>query len=137
MRIDLGEMVRTKDGHKAGHVKHAIWDLGGKEITQFVIATSGLLGHDVIVSKEILESAARDGSQIVLDIDKHELDELARYEAADYAPPPPGWLAPVTGFPAGGHLFPIEEEEIARQGEPGQGDEASRESETAGREKTT
>jgi hypothetical protein len=136
MRIDLGEKVRTKDGHEAGHVKQAIWDSNGKEITQFVIATGGLIGHDVIVSKEMLETAARDGSEIVLDINKRDFDELARYEAAAYTAPPADWLA-VSGFPAGGHLFPLEKEDIARQAEPGRRDEASRESDTARREKTT
>ncbi|MEP6693502.1 MAG: hypothetical protein ABJB39_02540, partial [Chloroflexota bacterium] len=105
MRIDPGEKVRTKDGHQAGHVKHAIWDRGGKQINAFVIATGGLLGHDVIVSRELLESAPRDGSLIVLDVDKKEFDELARYESSDYTAPPSDWLAPtVTAFPAGGHL---------------------------------
>jgi hypothetical protein len=130
MRIDLGEKVRTKDGHQAGHVKQAIWDPRGKEITQFVITTGGLLGHDVIVSKEILESAARDGSGIELDIDKGDLDQLAHYEATNYTTPPADWLAPISGFPAGGHLFPVAESEIAR----GAGPAAS---EVAGRERST
>ena len=31
MRIEHGAKVRTKDGHDAGHVKHAIWDPGRKQ----------------------------------------------------------------------------------------------------------
>ena len=112
MRINLGAKVRTKDGHDAGEVKQAIWDPRGNGITQFVVSTGGLLGHDVIVSPEVLEGATRDGSAIVLDMSKHELDELARYESADYAPPPADWHAPsVHGFPAGGYLFPVTEAE--------------------------
>lgn len=127
MRIDLGAKVRTKDGHKAGEVKQAIWDPRAKKITQFVITTGGLLGHDVIVSPELLESAARDGSEIVLDITKHELDELARYESTDYTPPPADWLSPsVYGFPTGGYLWPVKEGKIAPVEEPPPSEELGR-----------
>src|SRR4026209_1505767 len=102
--------VRTKDGHEAGHLKHAIWDANGQKITEYVIATGGVLGHDVIVSPELLEGAPRKGDELVLNIDKNELDELAHYESDDYAPPPAEWVAPtVSGFPAGGPLFPAAE----------------------------
>ena len=139
MPIDHGARVRTKDGHQAGHVKNAIWDQNGKKITEYVISTGGLLGHDVIVSPELLERAARDGNEIVLNITKRELDELAHYESADYTTPPADWIAPtVSGFPAGGHLFPATESETAQiAGTPPPTDEASRESEVAGRERKT
>jgi hypothetical protein len=139
MPIDHGAKVRTRDGHQAGHVKHAIWDQNGKKISEYVITTGGLLGHDVIVSPELLERAARDGNEIVLNITKHELDELAHYESADYTTPPADWVAPtVSGFPAGGHLFPVTESETAQiAGTPPPTDEASRESEVAGRERKT
>jgi hypothetical protein len=114
MRIQHEAKVRTKDGHQAGHVKHAIWDPSGKKITEYVIATGGLLGHDVIVSPELLETAGRDGNEILLKITKHELDELAHYESADYTTPPAEWLAPsVYGFPTGGYLWPVAEGDVA------------------------
>ena len=113
MPIDHGAKVRTRDGHQAGHVKHAIWDQNGKKISEYVITTGGLLGHDVIVSPELLERAARDGNEIVLNITKHELDELAHYESADYTTPPADWVAPsVHGFPTGGYLWPVAESDI-------------------------
>jgi hypothetical protein len=113
MRIELGAKVRTKDGHDAGHLKQAIWDPRGNEITQYLVSTGGLLGHDVIVSPEILESAKRDGKEIVLDMSKHELDQLAHYEPAGYTAPPADWRAPeVHGFPSGGYLWPVSESEV-------------------------
>ena len=112
MRIDHGAKVRTNDGHDAGEVKQAIWDPRSEGVTSYVVNTGGLLGHDVIVSPELLESATRDGGAIVLNMSKHELDELARYESADYAPPPANWHAPSAhGFPSGGFLFPVSEAE--------------------------
>ena len=139
MPIDHGAKVRTKDGRQAGHVKHAIWDQNGRKITEYVITTGGLLGHDVIVSPELLEPAVRDGNEIVLNITKHELDELAHYESGDYTTPPTDWVAPtVSGFPAGGHLFPTTESETALMAEtPPPTDEAGRESEVTGRERKT
>ena len=112
MRIDLETKVRTKDGQDAGEVKQAIWDPRGNQITQYVISTGGLLGHDVIVSPELLEGATRDGSAIVLDMSKHELDELAHYEPEAYTRPPADWRAPsASGFPSGGYLWPVTDAE--------------------------
>jgi hypothetical protein len=114
MPIEHGARVVTKDGHQAGHVKHAIWDPSGKKITEYVITTGGLLGHDVVVSPELLESAARDREEIVLNITKHELDDLAHYESNDYTAPPSDWLAPaVYGFPTSGYLWPVAESDVA------------------------
>jgi sporulation protein YlmC with PRC-barrel domain len=110
MRIDLGAKVRTKDGHSAGHIKQAIWDPRRNEIIEYVVSTGGLLSHDAIVTSEMLESATHDGSEIVLDITKHDLEELARFEPTAYAAPPADWLAPSSySFPSGGYLFPITE----------------------------
>lgn len=91
MRVDLGARVRTKDGHDAGHLEHAIWDPRGSEITQYVITSGGPLEHHVIVSSEVLESAKRDGS-------------------ADWAAPA------VHGYPTGGHLWPVADAEVAPVG---------------------
>jgi hypothetical protein len=124
MRVDPGAKVRTKDGHDAGEVKQAIWDPNGNRITQYVVSTGGLLGHDVIVSPELLESAARDGTAIVLDMSKHELDELAHYESKDYTAPPTDWRAPsVNAFPSGGYLWPVSDAETvpARESSPSEG----------------
>jgi hypothetical protein len=124
MRIDLGAKVRTSDGHNAGEVKQAIWDPRSERITQYVVSTGGLLGHDVIVSPEILEGAARDGSAIVVDMTKHELDELAHYEAIEFTPPPADWRAPsVSDFPSGGYLWPVRDAETvpAREASPSEG----------------
>jgi hypothetical protein len=124
MRVEHEAKVRTKDGRDAGHVKHAIWDPNGSRITQYVVATGGLLGHDVIVSPELLESAERDGSAIVLNMTKHEVDELAHYESTEFTPPPADWHAPsVHGFPTGGYLWPVRDAETvpAREAPPSEG----------------
>ena len=119
MRIDLHAAVRTSDGHGAGHVKTAIWDPAKNEISEFVIATGGLLGRDVLISREVLERASRDGQEIVLDLTKGELDQFATYDTSAYEAPPPGWLAPAAyGFPVGGYLWPVGATEVLPEPAP-------------------
>lgn len=114
MHIEPGAKVRTKDGHQAGQVRQAIWDPRGDKITEYVVTTGGLLGHDVIVSPELLGGATRDGGELVLALTKPELDQLARYEAHEYTTPPADWRAPtVSTFPAGGYLWPVTESGVA------------------------
>jgi sporulation protein YlmC with PRC-barrel domain len=108
MRIDLGAKVRTNDGHGAGHIKQAIWDPRANQVIGYVIDTGGLLGHEVVVSPEMLEAARRDRDTLLLELSKRELDELSRYEEATYEPAPAGWLAPeVYGWPSAGFLWPV------------------------------
>lgn len=108
MQIQLDARVRTNDGHRAGEVRRAVWDPETNEIRAFVVGTGGLLGHDVVVSREVLERADRDRDEVVIALSKHELDSLERYEEHAYAPPPYGWLAPAAyHYPTAAYLFPV------------------------------
>lgn len=109
MRIRLDAKVRTSDGHDAGHVRRAVWDPATNEIRSFIVSTGGLLGHEALVSREILERASQAGDRVTIDLTKDELDALDHYEEQRYAPPPLGWTPPATyDFPAGMYLLPIE-----------------------------
>jgi sporulation protein YlmC with PRC-barrel domain len=108
MLIELGAVVRTKDGHRAGKVTKVIWDPARNEVSDFVVSTGGLLGHDVIVSREVLERASPDGKELVVGLTKDELNGLTHYDDHAYAPPPYGWLAPTESlYPATDFLFPL------------------------------
>ena len=108
MRIDLDANVRTSDGHRAGSVQRVILDPASNEINEYVVSTGGLLGHDVVVSRELLERASRDGDEVVLDLTKDELDKLEPFRSDAYAPPPYGFLAPAAyDYPAAAYLFPL------------------------------
>jgi len=107
MRIKLGAPVKTNDGHRAGNVSKVVWDPERNEISEFVLTTSGLLGHDVIVSREILERATPSGDELVVDLTKHELEGLEEYDERGYAPPPYGWMLPAeSNYEADAFLFP-------------------------------
>src|SRR6185503_18518846 len=80
MRIHLGANVKTKDGHRAGKITKVIWDPDRNEVREFVVSTGGLLGHDVIVSREVLERATPAGDELVVDLTKDELDQMDHYD---------------------------------------------------------
>lgn len=106
MRIKMDAKVRTKDGHGAGHVKKVIWYPKTNEVTAFVIATGGLLGHDVLIGRDVLESAPSAGDQIVIDMTKDELRVLEPFAEAGYGAPPQGWIAPFPyDYPATAYLI--------------------------------
>lgn len=94
MKIDLDARVRTRDGHEAGKVHRAILDLQGGEVTGFVISTGGLLGRDVVMPRDALESAAREGDALTLRLSKDELERLPTFTEREYTPPPTGWVPP-------------------------------------------
>jgi sporulation protein YlmC with PRC-barrel domain len=108
MRIELGAIVKTKDGHRAGQITKVILDTASNEISEFVVNTGGLLGHDVLVSREVLERATPDGKELVVDLTKQELAGLEHYDEHAYAPPPYGWLVPATySYEATAFLLPL------------------------------
>jgi sporulation protein YlmC with PRC-barrel domain len=103
--------VRTSDGHDAGRVHRAVVQPNTNEVTEFIISTGGLLGHDVVVPRDELEGAAKEGDALRLRLSKQQLARLPEYHARDYVPPPPGWTAPNPDsylFPAGSFAFPAD-----------------------------
>ena len=121
MRIHLGSTVRTKDGHRAGKVQKVIWDPDRNEVREFVVSTGGLLGHDVIVSREVLERAAPEADELIVDLTKDELDQMDHYDDRAYAPPPYGWLVPAEhAYGADAFLFPtiVDEPKATNIAEP-------------------
>lgn len=108
MRIELGATVKTKDGHRAGTVTKVIWDPTENRVREFVVSTGGLLGHDVVVSREVLEQATADGRDLVIDLTKHELEGLEHFDDHAYAGPPYGWQGPAESrYAAAELLFPL------------------------------
>jgi sporulation protein YlmC with PRC-barrel domain len=108
MQVDLDAKVQTRDGRTGGQVKRAIIDPQAKEISDFVISTGGLFGYDVLLQRERLETSAREGDVIRLDLTLDELNALPEYDPADYTVPATGWLPPSgVAYPIGGLLLPV------------------------------
>jgi len=108
MRVELDAKVRTRDGQAAGSVQRAIIDPQANEVTEFVVSTGGLFGHDVLVPRERLESATREGDSIRLNLSKDELKSLPEFAPARYTVPEAGWIPPSGhGYPLGSMLWPV------------------------------
>ncbi len=121
MRIHLGATVRTRDGHRAGKVQKVVWDPDQNAVREFVVSTGGLVGHDVVVSRDVLERATPEGDELVVDLTKDELDRMDHYDERAYAPPPYGWLIPTEhAYGADAFLFPtvVDERQATNAAEP-------------------
>lgn len=108
MRVDLEAKVRTSDGHLAGTVRRVVWNPERGEVEEFVVASGGLLGHDVLVGRDALEGASHTDDVIVVDMTRDELHRQRPYDEASYSPPPQTWQAPVAygyGMPA--YVWPV------------------------------
>ena len=118
MRIRLDAKIRTKDGQSAGHMQKVLWDPKANEITAFIVSTGGLLGHDALISREVIERATAKGDEVVLDLTKDELTQLEHYEEDRYITPPVGWPAPVMyDYPSSAYVLAASPDPLAR--EPG------------------
>lgn len=107
MRVDLDAKVQTADGEHAGSVQRAVLDPETQEVCAFVVSTGALFGRDVLVKREDLERASRDGEVVRLDLTKRQLEELPDYLPHDYVVPPAGWYPPMGfAYPATGYLWP-------------------------------
>lgn len=105
MRIDFGAAVRTSDGHDAGTVRGAVVDPRSREIDQFIVSTSRLLGRDVLLSRRDLENAENEAGTVRLGLTKAQLDQMPEYVPANYVPPPAGWSAPADYEAVPGEVF--------------------------------
>jgi|SRR5438105_7439195 len=109
MQIQLGAHVRTSDGHRLGEIKRVVWDPETNEVRDFVVSTGGLIGHDVLISREVIERASVGTDEIAVDLTKDELNGLEHYADANFAPPPYGWMAPASyTYPIASYLFPMD-----------------------------
>lgn len=108
MRVDLDAKIRTSDGEHAGSVQRAVVDPDTDEVTDFVVNTGGLLGHDVLVPRSALESATNDGDALRLHLTKAELAQCPAYLPNRYIPPPPSWsmAGAYSSYPYTGFLWP-------------------------------
>src|SRR5947208_2800857 len=107
MRVDLDAKVRTRDGEAAGRVERAVIDPQADEVSDFVISTGGLFGHDVLVPREHLEASTRDSEAILLDLTRDQLKDMPEYVPNDYSVPATGWIPPAGyPYPAGAFLWP-------------------------------
>src|SRR3954452_6739922 len=84
MRVDLDAKVFTHEGAEIGHVHRAIVDPRSNEVTELVIGTGGLLGHDVLLPIAEIERADLDGDAIRLTLTRGDVEKLPDYQPMEY-----------------------------------------------------
>jgi sporulation protein YlmC with PRC-barrel domain len=108
MRVDLDAKVLLKDGEEAGSVQRAVLDPDTDQVSHFVVSTGGLFGRDVLVPRDALEGATRDGDSLRVDLTKDELEKCEGFVPSQYTVPPTGWVAPVGyAWPHAGYAWPL------------------------------
>lgn len=108
MRVDLNAKVHTRECEEAGSVERVVLDPQTQTVTHFVLGTGGLLGRNVLVPRDELERATRDGDTLRVDLSKEDLERLPTFRDADYVSPPTGWVPPLgLAYPYGGVLWPV------------------------------
>ena len=108
MHVDLDARVLTSDGHDVGRIKHAVLDPEANEVAAFVVGTGGLIGRDVLIARQEIESARPDGDAIRLELSKERFDDLPAFIPHEYSAPPVGYAPPESeGYPDSAYLWPI------------------------------
>lgn len=108
MHVDLDARVLTSDGHDVGRIKHAVIDPVDHEVAAFVVSTGGLIGRDVLIARQEIESARPDGNAIRLELSKRQFDDLPTFIPHEYSAPPVGYASPTAeGYPDSAYLWPI------------------------------
>jgi sporulation protein YlmC with PRC-barrel domain len=107
MHVDLDARVLTSDGHEVGRIKHAIIDPRDSEVAAFVVSTGWLLGRDVLIARQEIESARADGDAIRLELSREQFDDLPSFVAQDFSPPPPAYVpSEADSIPESAYLWP-------------------------------
>lgn len=94
-RIDTGEDVLASDDEKLGTVAYVVVRPPEMSVTDVVVSTGSILGRDIVVPIDTVESAA--GGKVRLSLDKNQLNKCPDYVDVKYAAPPQSWVPPA-GF---------------------------------------
>ena len=104
MRIELGDHVRSQDGHDVGTIKHLIVDPTTGAVKTLVVEKGMLLPDDVeIPLNAVLESG---NGPVTVGYTAEQVHNLARFDEQQYAPAPPEMGGMFPNAPLGGLLWP-------------------------------
>jgi len=108
MRVDLDANVLLRDGQEAGILQRAVIDPAANRVSHFVVSSGGLIGKDVLVPRDALKDASRDGDIVRLHLTESDLERWQEFIPDRYTLPPAGWAAPA-GYmwPCAGYAWPV------------------------------
>lgn len=104
MRIELGDHVRSQDGHDIGTIKHLILDPTTVKVKTLVVEKGLLLPEDMeIPLAAVLESGT---DPVTVGYTAEQVHDLTRFDEQQYAPAPPTIHEAFPNIPPGGLLWP-------------------------------
>jgi len=104
MRIELGDHVRSQDGHDVGSIKRLILDPHTGAVKTLVVEKGLLLPDDVeIPLSAVLEGG---GDPVTVRYTAEQVHDLPRFDEQQYAPAPPAMQETFPNVPLGGLLWP-------------------------------
>ena len=90
LEINIGARVYAL-GRKVGEVDYVIVDPRSMRVTDIVV-TTGVIGREVVVPVDVIESAFKD--KVYLSVDEDHFGEFPDFIEVGYEEPPSGWRAP-------------------------------------------
>ena len=101
MDFHIGAAIVNPDGDRLGKLTHVIVDPTTNEVVEIVLGESGLMGRDVIVPVGAVNTADHD--EVMIQLNKEQLDKLQSFSDSNYIVPEAGALA---GYPTGALIAP-------------------------------
>jgi uncharacterized protein YrrD len=103
--IDTGYEVLDSGGNKVGSVAYLVVDPQKLHLTDVVVSTGAILGRDVVVPTDAIDSVA--GGKVHLNVDKQQVQSYSDYIEINYRQPPQDWTPPAGYmYPTAGMLWP-------------------------------
>lgn len=106
MELGLGKRVMSSDGHHIGHVDGFVLDSKTRDVDSLIVRSGVLLDHDRLVSRELIDQIAPDGTVTVSKTaaEMRKLPEFIEHEFVvaaqqDLGGMPDAWVASGTGAP--------------------------------------
>ncbi len=95
-RIDTGEDVIGSDGAKLGSVAYVVVHPPRMNVTDLVVSTGAILGRDIVVPIDAVQSIAN--GKVQLSMDKGQLNSCPDFVDVKYAAPPASWVPPASSY---------------------------------------
>jgi len=105
MRIELGQHIRSSDGHDIGKIKHLILAPANGQLKTLVVEKGFFLPEDVEIPLEAVEATDSEGLRARYTAE--EIRSLPHFDESQYSLLPPEQAYSFLGYPYPGTLWPL------------------------------
>jgi len=105
MQIELGQHIRSSDGHDIGKIKHLLLNPANGQLKTLVVEKGFFLPDDIEIPLDSVEE--KGGQGVYVRYTAEQMKTLPRFDESLYTPLPPEKVNSFLGFPYGSALWPI------------------------------